>query len=488
MKTYERLLQKKPIDALQEEAFSDTGREAGLRRTLGPVELTSIGVGAIVGAGIFVLTGQAAATYAGPAIVLSFLLAFVACGFAGLCYAELASMIPISGSAYVYAYATLGEIIAWIIGWDLILEYFLGAATVAIGWSGYVVSFLGDFGINIPKYLCGPPFTYDTASHKWVVTGDVLNVPALFIVTAMSVVLLMGIRFSSWVNSMIVVLKVSILLIFIAAGAFFMNPSYLSPFIPPNTGEFGSFGWSGILRGAGVGFFAYIGFDTVSTAASEARNPQRDLPIGILGSLIICTVLYVSVSLVLTSVVRYTDLQVSAPIAVAVDAMRLHFLSPLVKIGAIAGLSSVILVLLMGQSRIFYSMSRDSLIPKGFSKINRKFNTPHVSTIITGLFGCVTSSLLPIQIAGELVSIGTLLAFLIVCSGVLILRYTQPQRHRAFRAPGGIAVPIGGILFCLYLMSGLPFDTWMRLIVWLVIGLVIYFTYSVKSTRRVTLQ
>ncbi|MBF0568039.1 MAG: amino acid permease [Nitrospirae bacterium] len=452
------------------------------------MDLTAIGVGAIVGAGIFILTGHAAATYAGPAIVLSFLLAFVACGFAGLCYAELASMIPISGSAYVYAYAALGEIIAWIIGWDLILEYFLGASTVAIGWSGYVVSFLGDIGIRIPKYLCGPPFTYDPAVHKWVVTGDALNVPALFIVIAMSVVLVMGIRFSSWVNSTIVVIKVLILVIFITVGAFFMNPAFLTPFIPPNTGEFGSFGLSGILRGAGVGFFAYIGFDTVSTAASEAKNPQRDLPIGILGSLIICTVLYVGVSLVLTSVVHYTDLRVPAPIAVAVDVMKLHFLSPFVKIGAIAGLSSVILVLLMGQSRIFYSMSRDSLIPKIFSKVHKRFKTPHIATIITGLFGCVASSLLPIQIAGELVSIGTLLAFLIVCAGVLILRYTQPQIRRKFKAPGGIAVPIGGILFCLYLMSGLPLDTWMRLIVWLIIGLVIYFTYSIKRTWRANWQ
>ncbi|MCG6553014.1 MAG: amino acid permease, partial [Candidatus Magnetominusculus sp. LBB02] len=328
----------------------------------------------------------------------------------------------------------------------------------------------------------GPPFTYDTALHKWIVTGDVLNVPALFIVSAMTVVLLLGIRFSSWVNSMIVILKVSILVIFIAAGAFFMNLSYLTPFIPANTGEFGVFGWSGIVRGAGVGFFAYIGFDTVSTAASEAKNPQRDLPIGILGSLIICTILYVCVSLVLTSVVRYTDLQVAAPIALAIDAMKLHFLSPFVKIGAIAGLSSVILVLLMAQSRIFYSMSRDCLIPKVFSNVNRRFKVPHVATIITGLFGCIASSLLPIEIAGELVSIGTLLAFLIVCAGVLILRYTQPNIRRIFRAPGGIAVPIGGILFCLYLMSGLPLDTWMRLVVWLIVGLVIYFTYSVKRT------
>ncbi|MBF0456454.1 MAG: amino acid permease [Nitrospirae bacterium] len=486
--TFARLLQKKSIDSLQEEALSADGKEVSLKRTLGPVELTAIGVGAIVGAGIFILTGHAAASYAGPAIVLSFLLAFVACGFAGLCYAELASMIPISGSAYVYAYAALGELIAWIIGWDLILEYFLGASTVAIGWSGYVVSFLSDIGIHIPKYLCGPPFTYDPAIHKWVVTGDTLNVPALFIITAMSLVLLAGIRFSSWVNALIVIIKVSILLIFIAAGAFFINPSYLSPFIPPNTGEFGSFGWSGILRGAGVGFFAYIGFDTVSTAASEARNPQRDLPIGILCSLIICTVLYMSVSLVLTSVVHYTDLQVPAPIAVAVDAMKLNFLSPFVKIGAIAGLSSVILVLLMGQSRIFYSMSRDLLIPKAFSKVNRRFKTPHVATIVTGVFGCVASSLLPIQIAGEMVSIGTLLAFVIVCAGVLILRFTQPQARRTFRAPGGIVVPIGGIVFCLYLMSGLPFDTWMRLIVWLIIGLVIYFTYSIKRTWRTALQ
>ncbi|MBF0319472.1 MAG: amino acid permease [Nitrospirae bacterium] len=485
--TIERLLQKKSIDTLQEEAFSSDSGNA-LRRTLGPVELTAIGVGAIVGAGIFVLTGHAAASYAGPAIVLSFVLAFIACGFAGLCYAELASMIPISGSAYVYAYATLGEFIAWIIGWDLILEYFLGASTVAIGWSGYVVSFLGDFGIHIPKYLSGPPFTYDSAIHKWVATGYIMNVPALFIVTAMSVVLLLGIRFSSWVNSMIVVIKVLILLIFITVGAFFVNPSLLSPFIPPNTGEFGSFGLSGILRGAGVGFFAYIGFDTVSTAASEARNPQRDLPIGILGSLAICTVLYVCVSLVLTSVVHYSALQVPAPIAIAIDAMKLHFLSPVVKIGAIAGLSSVILVLLMGQSRIFYSMSRDSLIPDVFSKVHKRYKTPYVATIITGVCGCAASALLPIEIAGELVSIGTLLAFLIVCAGVLILRFTQPQIRRVFKAPGGITVPLGGIAFCLYLMYGLPADTWKRLIVWLIIGLVIYFTYSIKRTWRANRQ
>jgi APA family basic amino acid/polyamine antiporter len=475
-----QLFLKKPLAHLTTEALAERG---GLRRSLGPSSLVLMGIGVIIGAGIFVLTGHAAARMAGPAIVISFVLSGIACAFAGLCYAEFASMIPMAGSAYTYAYATLGQFVAWIIGWDLILEYTLGATTVAIGWSGYVTSFLKDLGIYLPMALSSPPFDYHPELHRWVATGALFNLPSVVVVIFITVVLVLGIRVSALLNAVIVAIKVAIILAFIAVGAFFIRPELWHPFIPPNRGHFGIFGLSGVLRGAGVIFFAYIGFDAVSTLAQEAKNPKRDMPVGILGSLLICTVLYVLVSFVLTGVVPYGELNGPAPFAVALDAMKLHVFSPLLKIGAIAGLTSVILVLLLGQSRIFFAMGSDRLLPPFVSRVHVKFRTPYIITIITGVVTAALSAVLPIGIVGELVSIGTLLAFVIVCSGVLVLRYTQPEAKRVFKAPGGTATPVLGILTCLYLMVGLPSDTWLRLVAWLLVGFVIYFSYGIRNAH-----
>jgi APA family basic amino acid/polyamine antiporter len=474
------LFATKSLEQLTREADSET---SGLKRVLGPWHLIFLGVGAIVGAGIFVITGHAAAQYAGPAVTLSFVLAGVTCAFAGLCYAEFASLIPIAGSAYTYAYSTLGELIAWIIGWDLILEYSLGATTVAIGWSGYVVSFLKDIGVDFPASLAAAPYSFNPQTGAWTKTGAILNLPAAFIIALIAYILVRGIKESATVNSVIVFLKIGIILIFIGAGLFFIKPALWKPFIPPNQGQFGFFGLSGILRGAGVMFFAYLGFDAVSTVAQEAKNPKRDMPIGILGSLFACTAIYIAFSLVLTGVVHYTQLNVPAPVAVAIDAMRLFWLSPLVKIAAIIGLMSVMMVQLMGQPRIFFTMAKDGLLPPAAGRVHPKYGTPHVTTIATAVFVATAAALLPIGIVGELVSIGTLFAFVIVCGGVLVLRYTRPDIPRSFKTPLVPFVPIMGILSCFYLMSGLPTDTWLRLLVWMGIGLVIYFTYGIRKSK-----
>jgi APA family basic amino acid/polyamine antiporter len=458
--------------------------EHSLKRTLTKSNLIMLGIGAIIGAGIFVLTGAAASQHAGPAVVISFVVAGVACAFAGLCYSEFSSMIPISGSAYTYAYATLGEFIAWIIGWDLILEYLFGASTVAVGWSGYIVSFLADFGLQIPPHLSSAPISYNAADHTYAMTGAFLNLPAMFIIGIMTMLLVVGIRESANFNNLIVLVKVIVILMFVIFGWQYLNADNWVPFIPENTGNFGEFGWSGIVRAAGIIFFAYIGFDAVSTAAQEAKNPQKDMPWGILGSLVICTLLYILVGLVMTGLVPFALLNDPAPVAVAVNAAGdgLLWLRPLIKVGAIAGLSSVILVMLMGQPRIFFAMSRDGLLPKSFSKVHPKYKTPYIPTIVTGLVAMLVAGLFPIGLLGELVSIGTLLAFVIVCGGVLVLRYKRPELHRPFKTPLFPIVPILGMLSSLGLMYFLPGDTWIRLIVWMAIGIAIYFLYGKKHS------
>ena len=463
---------RKPLADLKREAESGT-----FHRALGPLNLTTLGIGAIIGAGLFVLTGTAASQNAGPALVVSMIMAGVACAFAGLCYAEMASMIPVAGSAYTYAYATLGQLVAWIIGWDLILEYSLSTATVAVGWSGYAVSFLHNIGIDIPPQWAAPAGAEVTLANGAIVHG-IFNIPALLIVLAVTTLLIIGIRESANVNSVIVIIKVAVLLIFLAAGVRFVNPANWHPFVPPNTGAFGDFGWSGVLRGAGVIFFAYIGFDAVSTAAQEAKNPQRDMPIGILASLVICTIIYIAVSLVLTGIVPYHKLGVPNPISVGIEQTGMTWLAPIINVGAVCGLSSVMLVTLLGQSRIFFSMSRDGLLPPVFQRVHPRFKTPYLGTALTGILIAVAAGLVDISTLGKLTSMGTLLAFAIVCGGVLILRRTAPELPRPFRTPGAPAVPIIGVLVCFYLMVGLPLSTWIRLVVWLAVGMLIYLLYG----------
>jgi APA family basic amino acid/polyamine antiporter len=472
----------KSITLLQEEALSSG--EHSLRRALSATNLTLLGIGAIIGAGIFVLTGNAAALYAGPAVTLSMILAGIACAFAGLCYAEFASMIPIAGSAYTYGYATLGEFVAWIIGWDLMLEYLFGAATVAVGWSGNFVPFLAEFGITVPAQWSNAPYAVD-AANNFSRTGAILNIPAVVLVLVLTTILVIGIRESARFNNVIVFVKVAIIFLVIGFGFMYVKTANWHPFIPENTGRFGEFGWSGVLRGAGVIFFAYIGFDAVSTAAQEAKNPQRDMPIGILGSLAICTVLYVLMALVMTGMTSYTKLNDPAPVLVAVQAAgsSLAWLRYAVEVGSLAGLASVVLVMLMGQPRVFFSMAQDGLLPAAFSRVHPRFRTPYITTILTGIVAAIVAGLFPIGLLGQLVSIGTLLAFVIVCAGIWILRVRSPELPRAFKTPLVPLVPILGIVSCFALMAGLPGDTWLRLIVWLLIGLVIYFVYSRKHSK-----
>jgi APA family basic amino acid/polyamine antiporter len=471
---------RKPIAELIAEANTGT-----LHRSLGAFNLTTLGIGAIIGAGIFVITGTAAAQFAGPGLVISMIIAAVGCAFAGLCYAEFASMIPVAGSAYTYAYATLGELFAWIIGWDLILEYALGASTIAVGWSGNFVSILQDMGMPFPPAFTGPPGSSIALPDGSTVTG-IFNVPAAVIILLVSVILVIGIKESAGFNTVIVVIKVAVLLLFIGFGASYVNSANWHPFVPPNTGKFGEFGWSGVLRGSGVIFFAFIGFDAVSTAAQEAKNPQRDMPRGILWSLVICTILYIATALVLTGIVHYSKLNVPAPIALGVDSTGLTWLRPIIKLGAIAGLSSTMLVMLLGQPRIFYSMSRDGLLPPLFSKVHPRFKTPYVTTVLTGVVVALVAGLFPIATLTQLTAMGTLLAFVMVSIGIWRLRKTDPNIERPFKTPGMPYVPILGALICMAQMAGLPLATWTRLVVWLAIGLAIYFAYGKRAaeTRR----
>ncbi len=484
------LFATKSIDHLI--ATSQTGH--ALRRVLGPWHLIALGIGAIIGTGIFVLSGQTAAANAGPAIVVSMVIAGVTSALAALCYAEFAATVPVAGSAYTYAHATLGALVAWIIGWDLILEYALGAATVAVGWSGNVVSLLADLGIHLPAAISAAPGT--AVAMPTGETGTaVFNLPAVLITVLVTWLLVRGVKESATVNTIIVFIKVAIILLVIATGVAFIHPSNYAPFIPPNTGAFGQFGWSGVLRGAAVIFFAYIGFDAVSTAAQEARDPQRDMPRGILGSLVVCTVLYVVVSAVMVGLVPYRELAGPAPMAVAVDGARaaaagsawsgvMRAMSILVKIGILAGLSSTMVVQMLAQPRIFMAMAQDGLLPAWASRVHPRHRTPHVTTLITGGIVAIAAGFTPIAVLGELVSIGTLLAFVIVSLGVLALRRREPDRPRPFRTPWVPVVPIASAVVSLGLMATLPGVTWLRLVVWMAIGIVLYFAYGARRTRR----
>ncbi|HEU5358767.1 MAG TPA: amino acid permease [Gemmatimonadales bacterium] len=464
---------RKSITELQVEAETDHS----LKRALGAVNLTALGIGAIIGTGIFVLTGTVAAINSGPAVVLSFVLAGVASIFAALCYSEFASLVPMAGSAYTYGYATLGELIAWIIGWDLVLEYALGAVTVAIGWSGYVVSFLDGIGIHIPAALTAARGQIVTLPDGSTVTA-IFNLPAVLIIAVVTTLLVVGIKESATVNNAIVVIKVAVVLLFIVLAAKAINPANWHPFIPPNTGVREQFGWTGVMAGAGVVFFAYIGFDAVSTAAQEAKNPQRDMPIAIIGSLLICTLLYIVVSGIATGVMPYQQLNVPDPIAVVADRAGLGWISGLIKLGAIAGLSSVILVMLLGQSRVFWTMSKDGLLPPFVAKVHPKFHTPWITSIVTGVGVAIFSAILTVREAGSLVSIGTLLAFVIVSIGILVLRVREPGLPRPFKAPVVWFTAPMGALSALYLMISLERRTWERLIIWFVLGMFVYILYS----------
>jgi len=465
----------KPDDGLMTQVFrrksaakllNEAGGASGLKRALGAIDLTLLGIGAIVGAGIFVLTGVAAAKYAGPAIVVSFMVSGFACAMAALCYAEFAAMIPVAGSAYSYSYATMGELVGWIIGWDLVLEYAVGAAAVAVGWSGYLRVILEGLGIHLPDALTHAPGS---------VPGAVIDLPALLIVLAISAILYVGISESARFNSIIVAIKLMVIGLVIVVGVFYVRPANWSPFAP--------MGWPGVMKGAAVIFFAYIGFDAVSTAAEEVVNPKRDLPLGILASLFACTLLYIIVAGVLTGMVPARAIDLNAPLASAFVIRGLNIVSGVISLGAVAGLTSVLLVLLLGQSRIFFAVSRDGLLPAAFSRIHPRFRTPHIPTTITAIAVGVTAALLPIQEIAELTNIGTLFAFVLVCAGVWILRRMEPNLSRPFRTPLVPLVPILGIIFCAYLMSSLPTLTWIRFFVWMALGFVIYFSYGRFHSR-----
>lgn len=476
------LFSKKSIPQLISE--SEEGADT-LKRTLGVGALVALGIGVIIGAGLFSITGLAAGYNAGPAVTIAFLIAALGCAFAGLCYAEFASMIPVAGSAYTYSYATMGEFIAWIIGWDLVLEYSVGAATVAISWSRYLKKFLHGIGIQIPDAWVMSPFDTVTLADGSMVHG-IMNFPAVMIVVLMSLLLIKGTQESSFVNNIIVALKIMVVLLFIGLGWSYINPQNYVPYIPENTGVFGEFGWSGIARAAGIIFFAYIGFDAVSTAAQEAKNPKRDMPIGILLSLAICTVLYVLFAHVMTGLANYKEFQGQdgiAPVAVAVEHTPFKWLNQAIILAILAGYSSVIMVLLMGQTRVFYSMSKDGLLPDFFSHVHKRFKTPHRSNLFFMIFVSLFAAFVPARVVGEMTSIGTLFAFILVCIGVLVMRKTMPDAPRSFKTPLVPLVPILGILTCAAMMISLPLDTWIRLVVWMAIGILLYFAYSRKHSK-----
>ncbi len=474
-----QLLATKSIVELHEQESS--GNQ--LRRALGPLQLTLLGIGGIIGTGIFVLTGVAAATNAGPALPLSFIVAAVGCTFAGLCYAEFAAMILVSGSAYSYSYATLGEGIAWFIGWNLVLEYLFAVATVSVGWSGYAVSLLEQLHVHIPVALSSAPLDQGADALHWRRTGAIINLPAMLIVTAIATICYIGIKQSAVFNSVIVSIKVTVIVLFILFGVSFMDSANLHPFIPPNTGQFGAYGLSGIMAASGVIFFAYIGFDAISTAAQEAKNPQRDMPIGILASLIICTLLYVAVSAVLTGMVHYSQLNVAAPVALAVDKYpALHWLGIPIKLGAVAGITSVMLVMTIAQARIFFAMARDGLLPPWFGRVHPRFRTPSTGTVVTGLSAALIGGLFPVNLLGHLVSIGTLAAFVTVCIGVLVLRRSRPDLPRPFRTPAPAFTCIAGAVVCAAMMLSLGIATWIRLAVWTGIGVLIYAFYGYRHS------
>ncbi|HET6632346.1 MAG TPA: amino acid permease [Rhodanobacteraceae bacterium] len=486
---WKQLLATKPVAPAAIEANNE------LKRTLGPWALIALGIGAIIGTGIFVLTGVAAAENAGPALVLSFILAGTVCGLSALCYAEFSAMIPESGSAYSYSYATLGEFIAWFIGWNLVLEYLVSMSAVAVGWSGYVVPFLRHLGITLPAELTTSPLTQGVGSFSITTTGALVNLPAIFVCLALTAVCYVGIRQSSMANIVIVIIKLLVIFLFIGFGVHYIAPDNWHPFIPDRICDTaaavtaqckpGHFGWFGIVEGASIIFFAYIGFDAVSTAAQEARNPQRDMPIGIIVSLIVCTILYIIVALVLTGMVPFAQLNVPHPVGYAVEQVPAlkTWLAPLIELGALAGLSSVMLVMMIAQPRIFYSMSKDGLLPKVFAKVHPKYRTPHINTVITGVIAAVLAGFLPIDILAELTNIGTLLAFMTVCIAVPILRRTRPDLPRPFRTPWAPVTATLGAAGCLYLIYGLPLDTWVRLIIWTAVGVAIYFGYGYRHSR-----
>ncbi len=470
---WKKLLATKPFELIHAE---HAGSE--LHRSLGPWQLTALGVGGTIGTGIFVLTGIEAAQHAGPAIVISFIIAGIGCVFSGLCYAEFAAMAPVAGSAYTYSYATLGEFAAWFIGWDLLLEYMFAAGTVAVGWGRYFTTFLELFGIHLPAYLTAAPFASDE-SLVIKTTGSLINLPAVVVALATAGICYVGIRQSSFFNTAIVLLKVAVILAVIGFGALYIDPHNWTPFLPENTGTWGEFGISGILRAAGVIFFAYIGFDAVTTAAQETRDPPRDLPFGLLVSLLICTLLYILMSGALTGLVPYQQLNDAAPVAVALQAHpQLQWLTALVVLGALAGLTSVVLVLILGQARILLAMSRDGLLPPVLGRVHPKFRTPHVATAITGSVAALMGGLFPIGILAELVSIGTLMAFLMVCASVLVLRYTKPDVPRPFKVPMPWFTCLAGVFFCALMALSLTWATWARLIIWLLIGICVYYFYS----------